>query len=102
MRYFTLHHTWRNKKSPTLWIVKNVVIQSFLLKCSEEAFKAFVKALVRTVPNLSDLVRVDGKHHPHYYELVGRISKTDYLIDQIVYQLYGLTKDEIAIVEGEE
>jgi hypothetical protein len=68
---------------------------------NEEALKAFVKALLRSVPNLSDLVRVYRKYHASYYELVGRISKTDYLIDQIVYQLYGLTEAEIAIVEGE-
>jgi hypothetical protein len=29
-----------------------------------------------------------------------KISTTDNLIDQIVYRLYGLTDDEIAIVEG--
>lgn len=31
-----------------------------------------------------------------------QIERTDRLIDQIVYQLYGLTDDEIAIVEGRE
>ncbi len=29
-----------------------------------------------------------------------RLALTDRLIDQIVYQLYGLTDDEIKIVEG--
>ncbi len=29
-----------------------------------------------------------------------RIMRTDALIDQIVYKLYGLTEEEIAIVEG--
>jgi hypothetical protein len=28
------------------------------------------------------------------------IASTDRLVDQIVYQLYGLTDEEIAIVEG--
>ncbi len=32
--------------------------------------------------------------------LFKRITATDHLIDQIVYKLYGLTDDEIAIVEG--
>jgi hypothetical protein len=32
--------------------------------------------------------------------LLARIEATDRLIDQIVYQLYGLTDDEIALVEG--
>ena len=31
----------------------------------------------------------------------GKLSATDWLIDQLVYRLYGLTNDEIAIVEGE-
>ena len=51
--------------------------------------------------NLSDLVRVYRKYHPRYYELLDRIGRTDYLIDQIVYKLYGLTEEEIAIVEEE-
>jgi len=32
--------------------------------------------------------------------LLARIEATDGLIDQIVYQLYGLTEEEIAVVEG--
>ena len=30
----------------------------------------------------------------------GRIGRTDALIDQVVYRLYGLTEEEIAVVEG--
>jgi len=66
----------------------------------EDAFKVFVKALVGRVPNLSDLVAVYRAHSPAYRELVERIEATDWLIDQIVYKLYGLTEEEIAIVEG--
>ncbi len=37
---------------------------------------------------------------PHEQELMHRqISETDRQIDQLVYELYGLTKDEIKIVE---
>ena len=32
--------------------------------------------------------------------LLARIQQTDALIDQVVYQLYGLTDEEIAVVEG--
>lgn len=35
-------------------------------------------------------------------EVDEKIERTDTLIDQIVYKLYGLTEEEIAIVEGEE
>jgi hypothetical protein len=31
-----------------------------------------------------------------------KLYKTDWLIDQIVYKLYGLTEEEIKIVEGEQ
>ena len=67
---------------------------------NEKAFIAFVKALVRKVEGLSDLVRVYRAHAPAYRDLVARIAATDWLIDQIVYKLYRLTEDEIAIVEG--
>ena len=33
-------------------------------------------------------------------ELDKKIEKTDYIIDEIVYELYGLTDDEIEIVES--
>ena len=39
--------------------------------------------------------RFAGKLKP----LMGRIDAMDGLIDQIVYKLYGLTEDEIKIVE---
>jgi type II restriction/modification system DNA methylase subunit YeeA len=32
-------------------------------------------------------------------ELDGKIERTDQLIDEIVYELYGLTEEEIEIVE---
>jgi len=32
--------------------------------------------------------------------LLARITATDRLIDLIVYRLYGLTEDEVAVVEG--
>jgi len=34
--------------------------------------------------------------------LMGKIQKTDELIDQIVYQLYGLTEEDITIVESKK
>jgi hypothetical protein len=67
---------------------------------SEEAFKAFVKVLAGRVTRLSDLVGIYREHSPTYRNLVARIERTDWLIDQIVYQLYGLTEEEIAIVEA--
>jgi hypothetical protein len=45
------------------------------------------------------MVEVYRAHHAGYKALVERI--TDRLIDQVVYRLYGLTEDEVAVVEGE-
>jgi len=42
-------------------------------------------------------VGVYRKHHPAYRELIGRIKATNRLIDLVVYWLYGLTEEEIAI-----
>jgi hypothetical protein len=32
--------------------------------------------------------------------LMDRIERTDWLIDQVVYRLYGLTEEEVRVVEG--
>jgi type I restriction-modification system DNA methylase subunit len=72
------------------------------LAWDEEAFKAFVKALARNVEGLSRLVRVYQAHSPAYQELISRLEATDRLIDQIVYRLYGLTQEEIMVVEGRQ
>ena len=32
---------------------------------------------------------------------LGLLTETDWLIDQVVYRLHGLTEDEIAIVKGQ-
>jgi hypothetical protein len=70
------------------------------LAWTEDCFKAFVKLLAGRVPNLSDVVGVYRRHHPEVKALAQRIETTDWLIDQIVYRLYGLTEEEIAVVEG--
>jgi hypothetical protein len=67
---------------------------------NEEAFKGITKVLVRKVRNLGDLVEVYQHYHPGYQDLTARIQATDRLIDQVVYKLYGLTEEEVAIVEG--
>ena len=46
--------------------------------------------------DLSELARLDRELR----ETKRKIALTDDLIDQIVYKLYGLTEEEIAIVEG--
>jgi len=46
------------------------------------------------------MVSVYGQYHSRLAPLMHRIQRTDWLIDQAVYQLYGLTEEEIAVVEG--
>lgn len=70
------------------------------LAWSEDAFKAFIKTLAGNVQGLSSLVNMYRAHNPTYRELTSRIEASDRLIDKIVYQLYGLTEEDIAIVEG--
>ena len=60
----------------------------------------FVKKLAGKVSGFSDLVGAYRDHAPAYADLVQRIAATDRIIDQIVYPLYGLTEEEIALVEG--
>jgi hypothetical protein len=52
------------------------------------------------LPNLSALVALHRTHAPTYTTLTHHLSQTDHLIDHIVYRLYGLTEQEIAIAEG--
>ena len=59
----------------------------------------FVKVLAGRVQNLSDLVGIYPTHEPDYGGLTACIATTDRLIDQIVYKLYGLTDEEIPIME---
>jgi len=66
----------------------------------EACFEAFAGMLVGRATVTPALTRVFRKHAPDYRALVTRIQETDDLIDQIVYRLYGLTEEEIAVVEG--
>jgi hypothetical protein len=68
---------------------------------NEDAFKGFVKQLAGRVAGLSRLVHVYRDHAPHVAALNHRLAATDHLIDQIVYKLYNLTPEEIAIVENQ-
>ena len=71
------------------------------LAWNEESFKGVAKMLVKNIPNFSQWVQTYRAHHGHIAPLAQRLQATDALIDQIVYRLYGLTAEEIALVEGE-
>ena len=69
-------------------------------------FKTFVAELKKQKINLSLKQQDEWEEYFTSYkteinQLQSEISKTDNEIDQMVYELYGLTEDEIKIVEGE-
>jgi hypothetical protein len=66
----------------------------------EACFKVLIRELAGDVPNLSRVVHAYRTHAASYAALTQRIAFTDRLIDRIVYQLYGLTDDEVAVVEA--
>ncbi|RLD02731.1 MAG: hypothetical protein DRI56_13700 [Chloroflexota bacterium] len=66
----------------------------------EDSFHAFAGMLIgrsSLTPKMTDVYR---EHHSAYKGLVERIESTDGLIDQVVYVLYGLTDEEVRVVEG--
>ena len=69
---------------------------------SENQWKWLLKArLKQKLGSMADLVKVYRTRQPAIATLDARIATTDRLIDQIVYALYGLTDEEIALVEGQ-
>jgi hypothetical protein len=42
------------------------------------------------------------EHEKHGRVEIRLLAKTDALIDAVVYRLYGLTEEEIGVVEGKE
>ena len=59
-------------------------------------------ALTGTSPKSQSAGFRGGGRTPQEQEMVKReIESTDRGIDKLVYELYGLTEDEIKIVEGE-
>jgi hypothetical protein len=68
---------------------------------SEAQWKWLVKERLKNkLGSMADLVKLYRNRQPAIARLDQRIAATDRLIDQIVYALYGLTEEEIALVEG--
>jgi len=65
----------------------------------EDCYEAFAGLLAGKASVTGPIIDVYREHHLPYKALVERIASTDRLIDQIVYRLYGLTDEEIAVVE---
>jgi len=65
---------------------------------NEEQWKWLLKQRLRG-PDLADLVKVYRKFQPPVAKIDSGIAATDHLVDQVVYRLYSLTAEEIAVVE---
>ena len=53
-----------------------------------------------TDPALTDHLIAQGRALVHAIEALGTAERLDAEIDALVYELYGLTEEEIAMVEG--
>jgi predicted RNA methylase len=104
-----------------LGVLNSKLISFYHLNTSANAFKgAFPKLLVKDLLNIP-LPKISDEQHNHMVSLVERmlslhkqsprtpqekemiqreIESTDKAIDALVYELYGLTEEEIKIVEG--
>ena len=71
-----------------------------LTRLNENQWKWLLKERLGTVNSMAALVKWFRDYQPRLLKLETHINSTDNLIDQIVYRLYGLTAEEIAIVEG--
>ena len=66
----------------------------------EEFFHHLGKGRVHLTPNQTAEIKAQFEQSVSVLKpLITRIEKTDWLIDQIVYRLYGLTEEEIRVVE---
>ncbi|OQY43283.1 MAG: hypothetical protein B6242_14950 [Anaerolineaceae bacterium 4572_78] len=101
----------RNKGKRKSTLAKKTVFQQFInakshatckldntLAWNEKTFKAFIRLLDKKI-RFSHVVAIYRDYAPDYRQCVQKIIMTDQLIDHIVYQLYGLTESEIAVVQ---
>ena len=97
------------KKSKFLGLLKdNLEIEKISKKLNtfyDFDFKTFLAELKKLKIKLSLSDQAEWKEFFEQYkaeinQLQSEISKTDKEIDQMVYELYGLTEEEIKIVEG--
>lgn len=84
---------------------EGVKITTALQTFDQMEFKAFVAELKKQKINLSLAQQDEWEDYFNQYrndcqQLTEQIAQTDREIDQRVYQLYGLTEEEIKIVEG--
>ncbi|MBP8251101.1 MAG: hypothetical protein KAX40_01970, partial [Herpetosiphon sp.] len=67
---------------------------------NEAQWKWLIKQRLKTVPSMSGMVQMYRQHQPMLAQLDHTITRTDTLIDQIVYRLYNLSDDDIRVIEN--
>lgn len=67
---------------------------------TEAQWKWLIKQRLKTVPSMSGMVQIYRQHQPMLAQLDHTITRTDTLIDQIVYRLYNLSDDDIRVIEN--
>ncbi len=85
---------------PAPVLLKTIPIRT--IDFSDPADVARHDRMVALVEQMLDLnKRLAAAKAPHEKEVrAGMIDATDRQIDRLVYELYGLTEDEVAVVEG--
>jgi type I restriction-modification system DNA methylase subunit len=106
----TLNKTLQTKKQKFLKrVTDNFELEKLSKKIEafyEHDFKTFVSELKKKKIKLSLVQQDEWEEHFESYQkellsLQSQIGSTDKQIDKMVYELYGLSEEEIAVVEGE-
>ncbi len=69
-------------------------------KLNEEQWQWLLRGRLSGGYRLSNLIKAYRTYQPSIAAIDNRIATTNKVIDEIVYRLYGLTPEEIALVEG--
>ncbi len=94
------HFRTRSSFSWQVWIQIIVDLKGYRNPFPSRSWEWLGRGRLKHIGNRPDLVRVHRQRQPAIATLDHRLASTDRLIDRIVYVLYGLSDDEIAIVEG--
>lgn len=88
------HPEWAEDPRPTFDTVRA------LRQLTELQWREVVRHRLGDLDKMSKLAAVFEQYRAVLAPLMRRIERTDGLINQVVHQLYGLTEEEIAVVEG--
>ena len=86
-------------------LFQNSVLRNHLKNIDKTDFKTFLKELKKkkvtlTLKDQDEWEEYFETYQKELLELQSQINATDKQIDEMVYELYGLSEDEVAVVEG--